>query len=401
MHTYALFDNGTAELVNIKLLNVEMNETLAIYFQSFRSPKVKESARRGIECAYEILFSKDIKAYIQKTPISITVKDFTQQVDGSSAGLAYSVAFASILKKEKIIGTSLELPEEIAATGEVDIIGNVKKIRNLKEKILGAICKNIKLMFYPSQNKEELQILLSRDEEFYITVNNSGIQLKHVASIRQLFFDMGILPNIFIQEEHSILFEHPKNNFSANKHVLSYEIPNIGESRKSKKFTVKNINYIKFVMTLTRIIIVVILFLMVFELSSTSHSVNLAQNKLAFASSDLNSANSSGNALDGKENTGWSSDYSEQQWIYIDLESVKNISHVVLKWEVSYARKFEIQVSTDGSSWEVVSSESHGKGGIDVINFDTVRARYVKMYAYQSSSSYGYSLREFEVYSSD
>lgn len=222
MHTYALFDNGTAELVIIKLLNVEVRETLDIYFQSFCSPKVKESARRGIECAYEIIFSKDIKAYIQKMPISVTVKDFTQQVDGSSAGLAYSVAFASVLKKGKIIETSFDFPEIIAATGEVDIKGNVKRIKNLREKIFGAISKNVRLMFYPSQNSEELQILLEWDKELRDAVKNSGIQLKHVANVIQLFYEMGILPNTFLQEVYSTP-EYPKYNMSEYEYAYGLD----------------------------------------------------------------------------------------------------------------------------------------------------------------------------------
>jgi hypothetical protein len=400
MHTYALFDNGTAELVIIKLLNVEVKETLNIYFQSFRSPKVKESARRGIECAYEIIFSRDIKAYVQKSPISITVKDFTQQVDGSSAGLAYSVAFASVLEKEKIIETPFDLPEIIAATGEIDIRGNVKKIKSLKEKILGAINKNAGLMFYPSQNSEELRMLLEQDKEFHLAVKNSGIQLKHVANIRELFCEMGILPETYLQEGY-FSPEYPNRSMTEDEHSYNLDIAaeKVREIRKSKKVNIKNSNMIKVPMIILAVLIIFIQVYRTLEPSAESVSVNLALKKMVYASSDENSINSSANAFDGKKGTRWSSEHSYQQWIYVDLGSLESVSSVVLRWGEAYAKQYQILVSNDSFAWAVVYTRSNNAGGVNVINFDTVRARYVKMYAWQMATKNGYSLWEFEVYS--
>ncbi|OPZ91609.1 MAG: DNA-binding ATP-dependent protease La [Firmicutes bacterium ADurb.Bin419] len=204
MHIYALFDNGTAEEIIIKLLNVEVKETLDIYFQSFRSPKVKESAKRGIESAYEAIFSKDINAYLQKEPISVTVKGFVQQVDGSSAGIAYAITFASALVKDNIIDANVNFPDIVAATGEVDISGNIKEIKNIREKILGAISQNANIMFYPCENSEELKLLLQKDEELDHAVKDSGIKLKAVDSILQLFFEIGVLPKSLLDKTCSV-----------------------------------------------------------------------------------------------------------------------------------------------------------------------------------------------------
>lgn len=195
MYVYALFDNESSEVITIHFLNAATNKLLEIYMQSFHSPKVRNSAKNGIECAYEIIFSGEIEKYIQKSPISVTPKDFKQQVDGSSAGLAYAVAFAIALKYRNIIDVTLEIPEKIAATGELDNHGNVSKVKHLKQKILAAIKENVSLVLYPSENYEELLMLQKTDIEFCNAIKASGISLKHVSNLKQAFCELGILPS--------------------------------------------------------------------------------------------------------------------------------------------------------------------------------------------------------------
>ncbi|HEX2926399.1 MAG TPA: glycosyl hydrolase family 8 [Ruminiclostridium sp.] len=364
-----------------------------MYFQSFRSPKVKESARRGIECAYEAIFSKDYKAHTQKTPISVTVKDFARQVDGSSAGLAYSVAFAAVLKKGEIIETSFDIPDIIAATGEVDIIGNVRRINSLKEKIQGAISSNVKLLFYPHENSEELKTLLEQDKAFRTAVKNSSIMLKDVASVRQLFCEMGILPDNSLQDSG--------NNTSVHYTYYSGPVkPDPGDIPKNEIFFSKSPNIFKALMIILTAIILCIPIYRAHVLSAAPTSVNLAFKKIAYASSDENIENSSVNAVDGNIATRWSSEYSDRQWIYVDLGRIQTVSSVILYWEAAYAKQYQIQVSSDGFTWAVVYTKSNNEGGENVVNFNTVEARYIKMYAWQRATQYGYSLREFEVYGS-
>ena len=201
MYVYALFDNETAELVIIKFLNAAVDKLVDIYLHSFQSPKVKDSAKRGIQCAHEVIFSEEIKKYYQTSPISVTLKDFKQQVDGSSAGLAYAVAFAAALKARKIIHPPFSMPDKIAATGELDSWGNVSKIKYLKQKILAAINESVDLMLYPSQNYDELKSLRQSDTEFDNLIERSGINLKHVSTLKQAFCELGIFPHPTISIE--------------------------------------------------------------------------------------------------------------------------------------------------------------------------------------------------------
>ena len=126
---------------------------------------------------------------------------------------------------------------------------------------------------------------------------------------------------------------------------------------------------------------------------------DLALGKDIFASSseDGHPANY---ANDGDSSTRWASDESDPQWITIDLGEPMTINRVVLHWETAYAKSYEIQVSDDGENWTTVYSTTSGKGGIDIIEFDEVETKYVRMYGTERGTIHGYSLWSFSVYGS-
>lgn len=126
--------------------------------------------------------------------------------------------------------------------------------------------------------------------------------------------------------------------------------------------------------------------------------VNLALGKTVVASSSEGSAAAPEYAVDGKATTRWSSAYSDPQWIYVDLGSVKKVSGVKLNWESAYGKSYKIQISNDAANWVDVYSTANGDGGLDTISFNAVNARYVRMYGSQKATQWGYSLWEFEVY---
>ena len=86
-----------------------------------------------------------------------------------------------------------------------------------------------------------------------------------------------------------------------------------------------------------------------------------------------------GTGTDGDENSRWSSQFSDNQWICLDLGSIKDVSKVVLKWEAAYGKKYNIQVSEDGNEWETVAVENNGDGDSDTLSFKHNNARFVKM----------------------
>ncbi|WP_410772140.1 fibronectin type III domain-containing protein [Fontibacillus sp. BL9] len=131
---------------------------------------------------------------------------------------------------------------------------------------------------------------------------------------------------------------------------------------------------------------------------SVKATTNIALNKSATASSTEDSGKIPAMAFDGNSSTRWSSQYSDPQWISVDLGEISNVNGVMLDWETAYAKSYQIQTSLDNNHWETVYSTSSGNGGIDSISFETKSARYVRMYGTQRGTQYGYSLWNFEVY---
>ena len=129
----------------------------------------------------------------------------------------------------------------------------------------------------------------------------------------------------------------------------------------------------------------------------SANPVNLALNKPATASS-YEAVFTANAAVDGDAGTRWSSAFSDPQWIYVDLGSVRAISRVKLSWETAYGKGYSIQVSNDAANWTQVYSTTTGDGGSDDVPFTATNARYVRMYGTQRSTEWGYSLYEFEVY---
>jgi beta-glucosidase len=126
-------------------------------------------------------------------------------------------------------------------------------------------------------------------------------------------------------------------------------------------------------------------------------SVLLSQGKPATASSAENAGTPAGAAVDGDTATRWSSAFSDPQWLQVDLGSTATIDQVILRWETAYATGFQIQVSTDATTWTSVYSTTSGTGGTQTLAVSGA-GRYVRMYGTARATGYGYSLWEFEVY---
>lgn len=79
-------------------------------------------------------------------------KDGTK--NGSSIGVALTTALFSVFSKQKI-------PNNMAFTGEITLLGNILPVGNIVEKIEGAIRNNIKIIVVPKQNEQQIKLLPS------------------------------------------------------------------------------------------------------------------------------------------------------------------------------------------------------------------------------------------------
>jgi len=133
--------------------------------------------------------------------------------------------------------------------------------------------------------------------------------------------------------------------------------------------------------------------------------VDLARGRPVIASSGP----SPQGAVDGNYYTTWSSDKRDDEWIYVDLGSVRQINRVNLLWGWKiHAEDYSIDVATAEpqrvESWKTVHSET-GRAyqtwkATDRISFRPTAARYVRMHATKRAGRQtwgGYQLAAFEV----
>lgn len=125
---------------------------------------------------------------------------------------------------------------------------------------------------------------------------------------------------------------------------------------------------------------------------------NLAANKPVTVSS-TETVNLPGvNAVDGDYFSRWSSGYTDNEWITVDLGTVRQIGGVKLLWEYAYGSGYRIQTSNDATVWTTVYTTTTGDGGTDDLTGLSGSGRYVRMQGTARATQYGFSLYEFEVY---
>ncbi len=135
-----------------------------------------------------------------------------------------------------------------------------------------------------------------------------------------------------------------------------------------------------------------------FPASRNDSTADLAANRTVTASSSQ-SGHPAAQAVDQDGVTRWASDWSDGQWLAVDLGAARSVGRAVLRWESAYGKSYAIQVSTNGSTWTTVASTASGAGGTDNLDFTPTTARYVRMLGGTRGTQYGYSLHEFELYS--
>ncbi|WP_442916477.1 discoidin domain-containing protein [Lentzea sp. DG1S-22] len=126
---------------------------------------------------------------------------------------------------------------------------------------------------------------------------------------------------------------------------------------------------------------------------------NVALNRPATASSTENGGTPASAAVDGDAGTRWSSQFSDPQWLQVDLGSTQQVCRVSLSWEGAYGKAFQVQVSDTAAanSWRDVHSTTTGTGGTQSLDV-TGSGRYVRVLGTQRATGWGYSLWELGVF---
>lgn len=126
---------------------------------------------------------------------------------------------------------------------------------------------------------------------------------------------------------------------------------------------------------------------------------NLSVAGVATASSALQVASL---AIDNNSGSRWESAQGvDPQWITVDLGEVKNITDVILKWETASAKNYTIDYSSDNINWQTAVNQTNMSAvanRVDRMYDVNISARYVRMLGSSRTTSYGYSIYEFQLY---
>ncbi len=107
-------------------------------------------------------------------------------------------------------------------------------------------------------------------------------------------------------------------------------------------------------------------------------------------------------AIDEHLTSRWSSHYSDDQWLILDLGSSKAFQRLYLVWELSHAAQYSVATSDDKKKWKTIHTENKGDGFVDVVDAKA-RGRYIKIQGIKrgkvpgTDDLYGYSLFDVTI----
>ena len=148
---------------------------------------LKESAKAGLSCLRMRVEQLGLEPdFHTKQDLHIHYPGNASKADGPSAGVAMACAMLSALTGRKIRA-------DVAITGEISLRGRVLAIGGVKEKMLAAHARGMKLAFLPKENESKLDELPQyvRDE----------MEIRAVSNIDE------VLPYVFLSEEEDATVE--------------------------------------------------------------------------------------------------------------------------------------------------------------------------------------------------
>ena len=146
---------GVGGVLPIEIVTFPSNQAFTIKKTGSLKKVIQESIEVALSVAWNKLDDKTKKHWTEHWKdhcegFHVHCPEGAVPKDGPSAGTALSLAFYSLLSKKPI-------PNTISITGEINLRGNVTAIGGLKEKISGCKKAGVRTVFYPSENKTDLE----------------------------------------------------------------------------------------------------------------------------------------------------------------------------------------------------------------------------------------------------
>ncbi|WP_115717163.1 glycosyl hydrolase [Gallaecimonas mangrovi] len=121
--------------------------------------------------------------------------------------------------------------------------------------------------------------------------------------------------------------------------------------------------------------------------------------QLTIASASASSGDAS-LAIDGNAGSRWESDFSDPQYLELDLGVACDINKMVISWEVANGKHYVLQGSNDNSTWTAIKTVDDDTEGNRTDSLDDLSGsyRYLRIYGTERNTQYGYSIYEVSVY---
>jgi endopeptidase La len=138
---------------------------------------MKESIKYSFTTAINLLSTKGKKRFFSNYPngLHIHTPEAATPKDGPSAGVAFTIAFLSVM-------LGLKIKNNISLTGEIDLYGNITKIGGVKYKVQGAFKANVNIAYLPKENEEDYE-KLKKDMPEIFDDNHHCILAEHVLEV--------------------------------------------------------------------------------------------------------------------------------------------------------------------------------------------------------------------------
>jgi len=138
---------------------------------------MKESIKYSFTTAINLLSAKGKKKFFSNYPngLHIHTPEAATPKDGPSAGVAFTIAFLSVM-------LGLKIKNNISLTGEIDLYGNITKIGGVKYKVQGAFKANVNIAYLPKENEEDYE-KLKKDMPEIFDDNHHCILAEHVLEV--------------------------------------------------------------------------------------------------------------------------------------------------------------------------------------------------------------------------
>ena len=126
---------------------------------------------------------------------------------------------------------------------------------------------------------------------------------------------------------------------------------------------------------------------------------DLARGRPVDVSSEESAGLGGANITDGDDATRWSSAHDDpESTATIDLGEMVELYGAEILWENSYAAKYVLERSADGSAWQALDGERSGFQGLQTLAFCGEEARFVRLRALEKATQYGVSLFSWRIF---